>query len=296
MNAINTKFSFENKFIDIGGSSLHFIEEGKGNPILFLHGNPTSCYLWRNIVPLVSSGSHCMALDLIGFGKSDKPDIDYNFQDHYKYIEAFIDALELKNIVIVGHDWGGILGFWYALNHQENVRGIAFMETFPFTFTIDVFPPEFAKLIQAFRTPEQGYQLIQVQNIFVEQILPLNVFNKKNVTEELMENYRHPFPTVESRKPIRRFPEMLPLDPNVEKEAYGVIRTIEESLDSFKFPMMLIKGNPGAIISEKRVEWLRARIPDLLVNDIGSCYHYLQEDNPEGIGNSLKHWIETLRI
>ena len=150
-----------------------------------------------------------MALDLIGFGQSAKPDIDYNFQDHYKYIEAFIDALELKNVVIVGHDWGGILGFWYALNHQENVRGLAFMETFPFTFTIDVFPPEFAKLIQAFRIPEQGYQLIQVQNIFVEQILPLNVFNKKNVTEELMENYRHPFPTVESRKPIRRFPEML---------------------------------------------------------------------------------------
>ena len=107
-----------------------------------------------------------------------------------------------------------------------------------------------------------------------------------------MENYRHPFPTVESRKPIRRFPEMLPLDPNVEKEAYGVIRTIEESLDSFKIPMMLIKGNPGAIISEKRVD----RIPGLLVNDIGPCYHYLQEDNPEGIGNSLKHWIETLRI
>ena len=106
-----------------------------------------------------------------------------------------------------------------------------------------------------------------------------------------MGNYRQPFPTVESRKPIRRFPEMLPLDPNVEKEAYGAIRTIEESLDSFKFPMLLIKGNPGAIITEKRVELLRARIPDLLVNDIGSCFH-----NPEGIGNSLEHWVESLRI
>jgi pimeloyl-ACP methyl ester carboxylesterase len=274
---------------------MHFIEEGNDNiPILFLHGNPTSSYLWRNIIPIVSNNTRCIALDLIGFGKSAKPDIDYSFEDHYGYVEAFIEAMQLRNIVIVGHDWGGILGFWYAYNHQENVRGLAFMETFPFTFTLDVFPTEVAKLFQAFRTPDHGYQLIQVQNIFVEQVLPSNVLNKKNVTEEVMENYRQPFPTIESRKPIRRFPEMLPLDPNVEKEAYDVIRTVEESLASFKFPMLLIKGNPGAIISEKRVKWLKERIPNLLIKDIGPSLHYLQEDNPEGIGNSIADWIKIL--
>lgn len=151
---------------------MHYIEEGNGNPVLYLHGNPTSSYLWRNILPIVSKDSRSIALDLIGFGKSAKPDIDYSFQDHYKHIETFIDALGLEDIIIVGHDWGGVLGFWYAYNHQENVRGLALMETFPFTFKIDVFPPEIAKLFLAFRTPEQGYQLIQVQNIFVEQVLP----------------------------------------------------------------------------------------------------------------------------
>jgi len=274
---------------------MHYIEEGNGNPVLYLHGNPTSSYLWRNILPIVSKDSRSIALDLIGFGKSAKPDIDYSFQDHYKHIETFIDALGLEDIIIVGHDWGGVLGFWYAYNHQENVRGLAFMETFPFTFKIDVFPPEIAKLFLAFRTPEQGYQLIQVQNIFVEQVLPSGVFNKTNMTEEIMNNYRQPFLTIESRRPIKRFPEMLPLDPNVEKEVYSIIGKLEEFLPLFKFPMMLIKGNPGAIISEKRVKWFKKLMPDLLVKDIGPCLHFMQEDNPEDIGNYLVDWVKTIK-
>jgi haloalkane dehalogenase len=176
------------------------VEEGKGNnPVLFLHGNPTSSYLWRNIVPIVAkagSNNRCIALDLIGFGKSDKPDIDYNFQDHFKYIKGFIDKLQLnsnRNLIVVGHDWGGVLGFWYALNHQESIKGIAFMETFPFTVSVDDFSPEFAKLLKAFRTKETGYELIQVQNIFVEQVLPSAVFNKQNISEEIMKYYREPF-------------------------------------------------------------------------------------------------------
>lgn len=291
---ISAEFPFESKFVNVYGSCIHYIEEGKGNPILFLHGNPTS-YLWRNIIPIVSQTGRCIALDLIGFGKSAKPAIDYNFQDHYHYVEAFIDNMRLENVIIVGHDWGGVLGFWYAYNHQRNVRGIAFMETFPFTFTIDVFPPERARLFQAFRTRGQGYQLIQVQNIFVEQVLPSGVFNNKNVTEEIMRHYREPFATIESRKPVRRFPEMLPLDPNTEREVYSMIETLEDALASFKFPMLLIKGNPGAIISEKRSRWLEERIPDLVVKDIGPCLHYMQEDNPEVIGNYLLDWVKTLK-
>lgn len=275
------------------------MEEGGGeNPVLFLHGNPTSSYLWRNIIPTVAGNNNrCIALDLIGFGKSDKPDIDYNFQDHYNYVKEFIDKLQLgsnKNLIMVGHDWGGILGFWYALTHQENIKGIAFMETFPFTISIDDFPPEFAKLLQAFRTQGSGYELIQVQNVFVEQVIPSAVFNKQNLSEAIMRHYREPFPTIESRKPIRRFPEMLPLDPKVESEAYTIIQKLESALSEFKFPKLLIKGNPGAVIPESRAKWLKERMPDLIINDIGPGIHYLQEDNPEGIGNSILKWISNI--
>ena len=164
------------------------------------------------------------------------------------------------------------------------------METFPFTISIDDFPPEFAKLLQAFRTRESCYELIQVQNVFVEQVLPSAVFNKQNLSEEIMKHYREPFPTIESRKPIRRFPEMLPLDPKVESEAYTVIQKLETALSEFKFPMLLIKGSPGAVIPESRAKWLQEKIPHLVIRDIGPGIHYLQEDNPEGIGNSIIEW------
>jgi haloalkane dehalogenase len=171
---------------------------------------------------------------------------------------------------------------------------MAFMETFPFTVSIDDFPADFAKLLQAFRTKGSGYELIQVQNVFIEQVLPSAVFNKQNLSEEVMRHYREPFPTIESRKPIRRFPEMLPLNPNVEGEAYTVIQKLETALSDFKYPMLLIKGSPGAVISESRVEWLRAKIPHLLIKDMGPGIHYLQEDNPEGIGNHILEWISKI--
>jgi haloalkane dehalogenase len=294
---VKADFPFQSKYLDVDESKIHYVEEGKdnNNPVLFLHGNPTSSYLWRNIIPIVAAAgnNHCIAPDLIGFGKSEKPDIDYNFQDHFKYVKGFIDGLQLddnSNLIIVGHDWGGVLGFWYALNHQEKIKGIAFMETFPFTVSINDFPHDFARWLQAFRTRESGYELLQVQNVFVEQVLPSAVFNKQNLSEEIMKHYREPFPTIESRKPIRRFPEMLPLDPNVESEVYTIIQKLETALSEFKFPMLLIKGNPGAVIPESRVKWLQEKIPHLVVRDMGPGIHYLQEDSPESIGNYVLEW------
>src|SRR5712691_246680 len=235
---VNADFPFQSKFLTIDGSKIHYVEEGRGeNPVLFLHGNPTSSYLWRNIIPIVAKAginNRCIALDLIGFGKSDKPNIDYDF------------------------------------------------------------PPEFAKLLQAFRTQGSGYELIQVQNVFVEQVIPSAVFDKQNLSEAIMKHYREPFPTIESRKPIRRFPEMLPLDPNVEGETYKIIQKLEIALYEFKFPTLLIKGNPGAVIPESRVKWLQEKMPKLVVKDIGPGIHYLQEDNPEGIGNSILEWSSKI--
>jgi haloalkane dehalogenase len=164
------------------------------------------------------------------------------------------------------------------------------METFPFTIPINDFTSNFAHLLRAFRTEGSGYELIQIKNIYVREVILSGVFNKQNLSEEIMKCYREPFPTIESRKPIRRFPEMLPLDPNVESEVYKVIQKLETALLEFRFPMMLIKGSPGTLILESRVKWLKERIPELVVRDIGQALHYLQEDNPEEIGNCILEW------
>ena len=125
---ISAAFPFESHYVEVEGSKIHYVDEGEGDPILFLHGNPTSSYLWRNIMPHVTSAGRAVAPDLIGMGKSDKPDIEYRFFDHVKYIDGFIDALGLKNITLVIHDWGSAIGFHYTARNESNVKGLAFME------------------------------------------------------------------------------------------------------------------------------------------------------------------------
>jgi len=134
---ISSEFPFKSNYIEVNGSKIHYIEEGEGDPILFLHGNPTSSYIWRNIIPYLKDKGRCIAPDLIGMGKSDKPDIDYSFFDHVKYIEGFIEKMNLQNITLVVHDWGSALGFHYAMRNEANVKGIAFMEAIlSFTYTL----------------------------------------------------------------------------------------------------------------------------------------------------------------
>lgn len=154
---ISPDFPYESHYLEVQGAKLHYIETGKGDPILFLHGNPTSSYLWRNIIPYLTSWGRCIALDLIGMGKSDKPDIDYRFVDHVKYVEEFIQAMGLQRITLVVHDWGSALGFHYASRNEANVKGIAFMEALLIPVpSWEVFPEDARKMFQALRTPRWG--------------------------------------------------------------------------------------------------------------------------------------------
>jgi haloalkane dehalogenase len=132
--AISAAFPFEPHYVDVEGVRMHYVEQGRGDPILFLHGNPTWSYIWRNIIPVVSPYGRCIAPDLVGFGKSAKPDIGYTYFDHVKYVEGFIKALNLTNLTLVIHDWGGSFGMEYAFRHRDNVRAIAFFESVVFTF------------------------------------------------------------------------------------------------------------------------------------------------------------------
>lgn len=288
--AISAAFPFAAHYVDVAGVRMHYVEQGTGAPILFLHGNPTWSYLWRNIIPIVSAKGRCIAPDLVGFGKSDKPDIEYNYFDHVKYVEGFINALGLTNLTLVLHDWGGAFGFDYALRHRNNVRAIAFFEVVAFTLGWDTFPENMRDTFKAFRTPEVGWKMICEENVFVEQVLPGAIVRR--LSQEEHDSYRMPFSTVESRKPVWRMPNMLPFDDRQE-ETYQAVKKIEQGLPTLTVPTLLLWAHPGALINgEERVQWFQERLPALEVVDIGQGIHFLQEDHPEEIGQAIVRWLE----
>jgi len=289
---ISADFPFESNYTDVHGSKIHYVDEGEGDPILFLHGNPTSSYLWRNIIPYVSSQGRRIAPDLIGMGKSDKPDIEYRFFDHVKYVEGFIDQMSLSNITLVVHDWGSALGFHYAMRHENNVKAIAFMEAILMRApSWEMFPDDFQGIFKSFRTPEIGWDLIVNKNFFVEKILPGGVIRK--LTQEEMDHYREPFRDPDSRKPVWRWPNEIP----IEGEPADVAKAVgayNEWLQRSDLPKLLFHATPGAIMPAPLVDWCRQNLRNLKTVDIGPGIHFLQEDNPHLIGSELANWCSSL--
>src|SRR3954447_21461800 len=278
--------------IDVHGSRMHYVEEGEGPSVLFLHGNPTSSYLRRNVIPHVSGGARCIAPDLIGMGRSDKPDIDYRFVDHARYLDRFIKALGLGDVVLVLHDWGSGLGFHWARRHADRVRGLAFMEAILTPVpSWDVFPEGARGMFQAFRTPEVGWDLICKQNVFVEQAVPGSIVRK--LSEEEMDAYRAPFPAEASRKPVWRWPNEIPIegDPVDVAEAVGAYCAW---LQETEVPKLLFVATPGALIPAPMADWARSALPNLEVLDLGEGIHFLQEDHPEEIGRGIARWLAEL--
>jgi len=194
--SISAEFPFESRFVEVNGHNIHYVEKGEGKPILFIHGNPTSSYLWRNIIPHAAAHGRAIALDLIGMGKSDKPDLDYRFADHVPYVEGFIEELGLEDVTLVIHDWGSALGFHYASRHSENIRGIAFMEAVIRPMRWSQFPADFKAGFKLMRTPIIGWLMISGLNMFVNKILPSAVV--RDLTDVEMKHYRAPYPTPSS--------------------------------------------------------------------------------------------------
>jgi len=289
--AISTNFPFESRYAEIDGSKIHYIDEGSGDPILFLHGNPTSSYLWRNIIPYLVPHGRCIALDLIGMGKSDKPDIDYRFFDHSKYVEGFIEKLGLSNLTLVVHDWGSALGFHYAMRHENNMKGMAFMEALMRPAKWDDFPNDFRMGFRLFRTPGIGWLMISVMNMFVTQILPQAIVRK--LSEEEKNYYAAPYQTVQSRKPVRQWPCEIPIE-GKPADVYEVISNYNQKLQESEVPKLLFFATPGGIINSKTVDWCKQNLQNLQVVDIGEGIHFLQEDNPHVIGEELAKWYQGL--
>ena len=290
--SISADFPFQENYVEVHGSKLHYVDEGAGDPILFLHGNPTSSYLWRNIIPYVSTKGRAVALDLIGMGRSDKPDLDYRFFDHVKYVEGFIEKLGLENITFVIYDWGSALGFHYAMRHESNVKGLAFMEAILLTVpSWEMFPAGFRQMFQAFRTPEVGWDMIVNKNFFVEQVLPGGIVRK--LTEEEMNRYREPYREPASRKPLWRWPNEIPIA-GEPADVVEAVNTFNAKLQQSALPKLLFHATPGALLPAPLVDWCRQNLKNLKTVDIGSGTHFLQEDNPHLIGQELAAWYNRL--
>ena len=288
--AISAEFPFESKFVPVLNSRMHYVDEGEGDPILFLHGNPTSSYLWRNVMPYLKPQGRVIALDLIGMGRSDKPDIDYTYDDHIRYVEGFIDALNLKDITLVIHDWGSALGFDYASRHENNVAGIAFMEAIVPPFAPIPSYDAMGRLgpaFQAWRTPGTGEQLILQQNQFVEQVLPGAV--ARGLTEEEMAYYRAPYPDAASRKPTLVWPREVPIEGEPARNVQ-LVQRYSAWMTSTEMPMIHLWAKPGALNPEPVAQWLVHNVKNLESVFVGQGIHFIQEDQPEIIGRAIADW------
>ncbi len=290
---ISSEFPFKSNYIEVNGSKIHYIEEGEGDPILFLHGNPTSSYLWRNIIPHLKDKGRCIAPDLIGMGKSDKPDIDYRFFDHVKYIEGFIEKMNLQNITLVVHDWGSALGFHYAMRNEANVKGIAFMEAILMPLKWEFFSDEETrKIFKAFRTPKVGWDMIVNQNFFIEQILG-KIGSVRNLSEEEMNHYREPFEKPEHRKPVWKWPNEIPIE-GIPQDVTKAVQSYNQKLQESNIPKLFFYAEPGILGTKTLVDWSRTNLKNLQVVNIGPGVHHLQEDNPHLIGSEIAKWYDSL--
>ena len=281
--------------VNVLDSKMAYREAGdREEPVaLFLHGNPTSSYIWRKILPLVAPVAHCIAPDLIGFGQSGKPDIEYRFADHVRYFDAFLEQAGIKSAFVVAQDWGSGLAFHLAARRPDFIRGLAFMEFIRPMPTWNDFHPDQIETFQRFRTPGVGEQMILENNVFVEGVLPAATARK--LTDEEMSVYRAPFPTPESRRPTWRFPNDLPIA-GEPADVYSAMEEAHRALAQSTYPKLLFVGSPGALISPAFAESFAKGLKNCRVVELSSGIHYLQEDQPEVIGANVKEWLIELGI
>lgn len=298
---ISPDFPFTKKTIEIEGSTIAYVDEGQGQPVLFLHGNPTSSYLWRNVIPHVTgpnaSGSYrAIAPDLIGMGDSGKPDIGYTLEDHLRYMDGFIEALDLADTILVIHDWGSVIGMRHARLHTDKVAAVAFMEAvvppgMP-AASYEAMGPQMGPLFRDLRTPGVGEMLVLDGNFFVEKILPdMGVMRELSETE--MDAYRAPFPTRESRIPTLQWPREVPIG---GEPAFAVneVEKNGEWLMTSPMPKLLFHAEPGALLPQPAVDFLAANVPNLEIRFLGAGTHFVQEDHPHLIGQGLADWLRRM--
>lgn len=281
--------------IEIQGLKMSFVEMGAGEPIVFQHGNPTSSYLWRKIIPKLSQWGRCIAIDLVGMGDSEKiPDANlssYFFENHKKYWREALNALEInKNIIFILHDWGSALGFDYFADHQDKVDGICHMEAIYDCMSWSDWPVESRKIFQSLRS-DSGEEMVLNKNVFVEKILPASIF--RDLTAEEMDEYRNPF--IEKgldRLPTLAWPRQLPIggEPN---DVCEIVSRYNKVLSTSAVSKLFINADPGVIVTEDIKEKIRRWHNQTEATVKG--LHFIQEDSPDEIASAISSWLKTIR-
>jgi haloalkane dehalogenase len=280
------------KHVEVLGKRMAYVEMGEGDPIVFQHGNPTSSYLWRNVMPHVRDHGRCIALDLIGMGDSDKLEDSgperYTFVEHRRYFDAALEALGVsENVTLVIHDWGSALGFDWANRHRERTKGICYMEAIVCPITSwDDWPEAARQVFQGFRSPA-GESMVLEKNVFVERVLPGSIIRKLDDGE--MDVYRRPFTEPgEGRRPTLTWPRQIPIA-GEPADVVEIVQAYAEWLETSEVPKLFINAEPGAILTGRQRELCRSWPNQVEVTVKG--IHFIQEDSPDEIGRTISDWL-----
>jgi haloalkane dehalogenase len=285
---------YEKKFVTVKGSKMAYIEAGSGDPIVFLHGNPTSSYLWRNVMPHLESQGRCIAPDLIGMGDSDKLEASgpdrYTFVEHREYLDALFEQLGVTdNVTLVIHDWGSALGFDWANRHRDAMQGIAYMEAIVTPLTWDDWPEAARKVFQAFRSPA-GEGMVLEKNLFVERVLPSSIL--RDLTADEMAEYLRPFKQPgETRRPTLTWPREIPIE-GEPANVTAIVNDFGAWLKECSVPKLFINAEPGSILIGLQREFCRGWAHQTEVTVKG--LHFVQEDSPDEIGRAIAEWRQNL--
>jgi haloalkane dehalogenase len=278
------------KTVSVNGKSMSYVEMGEGDPIIFQHGNPTSSYLWRNIMPHLADQGRCIAVDLIGMGDSDKLDNSgpdrYTLLEHRTYWDAALEAIGVENnVTFVIHDWGSALGFDWANRHRESVMGIAYMEAIVMPVTWDQWPDAARGVFQGFRSPA-GEEMALDKNVFVEKVLPGSII--RELSDKEMNIYRKPFAEQgEDRRPTLTWPRQIPIE-GTPVEVVALVSSYADWLSQSDVPKLFVNAEPGAILIGEQREFCRSWPNQEEVTVKGN--HFLQEDSPDEIGKAIAEW------
>ena len=292
---ISADMPYAKSFKTIKGKTIAYVDVGEGDPIVLLHGNPTSSYLWRNVIPHFEGMGRVIAPDLIGQGDSDKLPASegperYTFQVAYDYLAGLLEELDInENVTLVIHDWGSALGFHWAQMHADAVRGVAYMEGIVCPVTWDDWPESARGIFKGFRS-EKGEDLVLQRNMFVEAVLPSSVI--RDLSEEEMDHYRRAFLTPEDRQPTLNWPRQIPID----NEPAHMVKLVDSygqwMLGNTSLPKLFINANPGSILTGKAREFCRSWPNQTEVTVAG--LHFIQEDSPNEIGSAVAQWLGTI--
>jgi haloalkane dehalogenase len=275
--------------VQVLDAEMAYVDTGHGDPIVFLHGNPTSSYLWRNIIPYLRNHGRCLAPDLVGMGQSGKsPARAYNFVDHARYLDAWFEALNLtSNVTLVVHDWGSALGFHRATRYPEQMKAIAYMEAIAMPLRWDDFG-DAGDIFRVLRS-HKGEPMILEQNFFVEGVLPRGVL--RELSDEEMAAYRAPFLERDARLPTLTWPRQIPIE-GEPADVTAIAENYGKAMSQSALPKLLIVGDPGAIIKGRALAFCRTWPNQTEVTVKG--VHFLQEDSPDDIGTALQQFVKSV--